>query len=78
MASELAAAALFLGAVALVYSLAALSLLEWALERRGLKAPPGRSGRIARRVVLALAFLGLLCFAYGYYVPLAERYRAWG
>jgi predicted MPP superfamily phosphohydrolase len=68
MASELAAAALFLGAVALVYILAALSLLEWVFERRGLKAPPGRRRLLARRLVLALAFLGLLCFAYGYFI----------
>jgi predicted MPP superfamily phosphohydrolase len=66
--SELVAVGLFLGAVLLVYVLAALSLVEWLLERRGRKRPPSRRRRVARRVVLALALLGLLCFAYGYFI----------
>lgn len=68
MASEMIGVGLFLGAVLSVYVLAALSILEILLERRGDRAARGRRRRIARRVVLALAFLGFLCFAYGYFI----------
>jgi hypothetical protein len=37
-------------------------------ERRGTAPPPGRRARWARRALLALAALGLLCMAYGRFV----------
>jgi hypothetical protein len=68
MASEMLGVGLFLGAVLLVYALAGLAVLDLILERRGVKPPAIRRRRITRRFVLVLACLGLLCFAYGYFV----------
>lgn len=56
---------LFVCGVAAVYVLAALALLRMFLRRRGVLSAPSRGVRRAERASLALAGLGLLCFAYG-------------
>jgi predicted MPP superfamily phosphohydrolase len=59
---------LFLISVAAVYALAAVVLARITLRRIRRTGPPGRKQFWLQRVVLALAGLGLLCFAYGYFV----------
>lgn len=59
---------LFVCAVAAVYVLAALALGRALLRRFGKLSPPSRGVRRAERAALALAGLGLLCFAYGRFV----------
>ena len=61
-------AMLFVGAVAAVYVLAALALGRAQLRRLGFLSAPSRLVRRAERAALALAVLGLLCFAYGRFV----------
>jgi len=61
-------ALLFVCAVGAVYVLAALALVRALLRRRGLLSAPSRAVRRAERASLALAGLGLLCFAYGRFV----------
>ena len=56
---------LFVCAVGGVYVLAALALGRGLLRRRGYLSPPSRGVRRAERASLALAGVGLLCFAYG-------------
>lgn len=59
---------LFVCAVAAVYLFAACAFVRALLRRLGLLGPPTRAGRMAERGSLALAAVGLLCFAYGYFV----------
>jgi uncharacterized protein len=59
---------LFICAVAAVYLLAALTVLRMFLRRRGMLSAPSRGVRRAEVASLALAGLGILCFAYGYFV----------
>src|SRR5215210_2580881 len=65
---ESAAVLLFVCAVAAVYLFAACAVVRALLRRFGRVGPPTRSGRIAERGSLVLAALGLVCFAYGYFV----------
>jgi predicted MPP superfamily phosphohydrolase len=59
---------LFVCAVGAVYVLAALALARAVLRWRGLLSAPSRGVRRAERAALALACVGLLCFAYGRFV----------
>jgi predicted MPP superfamily phosphohydrolase len=59
---------LFVCAVAAVYVLAACALVRAALRRFGRVGQPTRATLIAERGALALAAIGLACFAYGYFV----------
>ena len=61
-------ALLFVAAVLFVYLLAALALGRVALRRLNVTGAPARPVAWAERASLALAFAGLLCFAYGYFV----------
>jgi predicted MPP superfamily phosphohydrolase len=61
-------ALLFVCAVAAVYLLAACALVRATLRRFGRTGRPSRAALIAERGSLALAAVGLLCFAYGYFV----------
>ncbi|HYE13601.1 MAG TPA: metallophosphoesterase [Pyrinomonadaceae bacterium] len=65
---ESTAVLLFVGSVAAVYVLAACALARAALRRLGWLGESSRAVRRAERASLALAGLGLLCFAYGYVV----------
>jgi predicted MPP superfamily phosphohydrolase len=68
LANSFAPVMLFICAVAGVYVLAGLALLRMLLRRFGALSAPGRGVRRAELTALALAFVGLLCFAYGYFV----------
>jgi predicted MPP superfamily phosphohydrolase len=59
---------LFLLSVFSVYALAALALVRSLLRRAGYLGAPARWQVWLQRAVLALAGLGLLCFAYGYFI----------
>ncbi len=59
---------LFVCAVAAVYVLAACVLARAAARRLGWMARPGRATLFAERGSIALALVGLGCFAYGYFV----------
>jgi uncharacterized protein len=59
---------LFFCAVAAVYLFAACAVVRVVLRRFGWLEKPARAGRFAERGSLILAAVGLLCFAYGYFV----------
>ncbi|MBI4511503.1 MAG: metallophosphoesterase [Deltaproteobacteria bacterium] len=62
-------ALLFIAVVLAVYLFAALYLIRSAIARfRGLRPRASRWETWARRVIFTLAGIGLLCFAYGYFV----------
>ena len=64
--TEKAVVLLFVGSVAAVFSLAAILLLRFVLERKARKPTGRRRGFLwFRRAVWALAGVGLLCIAYG-------------
>lgn len=65
---ESSAVLLFVCAVAAVYLLAACALARVLLRRAGRMVKPSRATLRAERAVLALAAVGLVCFAYGYFV----------
>ena len=65
---ETTAVLLFVCAVAAVYLFAACAVVRVVLRRFGWVEPATRGGRIAERGSLILAAVGLLCFAYGYFV----------
>lgn len=58
----------FILAVAAVYLLAACAVVRMLLRRTGFMSSPSRRTLWAERVVLACAFVGVLCFVYGYFV----------
>jgi uncharacterized protein len=64
---ETPAVMLFICAVAAVYLLAACAVARLFLRRVGWVEKPARATLRAERVVLALAGVGLACFAYGYF-----------
>ncbi|MDQ3918979.1 MAG: metallophosphoesterase [Acidobacteriota bacterium] len=64
---ETPAVMLFVCAVAAVYLLAACAVARTFLRRVGWVEKPARATLRAERVVLALAGVGLACFAYGYF-----------
>ncbi|HEX8283597.1 MAG TPA: metallophosphoesterase [Pyrinomonadaceae bacterium] len=59
---------MFVCAVAAVYVLAACALVRLALRRFGMIERPSRAVLFGERGALALAAVGLACFAYGYFV----------
>src|SRR5215203_1833383 len=65
---ESTAVLLFVCAVAAVYLFAACALVRLLLRRFGFTEQPTRATHIAERGSLGLAAIGLVCFAYGYYV----------
>jgi uncharacterized protein len=65
---ESSAVLLFVCAVAAVYLLAACAVARALLRRVGWVEKPSRAAARAERVVLVLAGVGLVCFAYGYFV----------
>jgi uncharacterized protein len=65
---ESSAVMLFVCAVAAVYLLAACAVARMVLRRVGWVERPARATLWAERAVLALAAVGLACFAYGYFV----------
>ena len=65
---ESAVVLMFVCAVAAVYVLAASALVRAALRRFGRLGPPTRAALFAERGAVALAVVGLGCFAYGYFV----------
>lgn len=65
---ESTAVLLFVCAVAAVYLFAACALVRLLLRRFGFMERPTRAGLVAERGSLALAAVGLVCFAYGYFV----------
>jgi uncharacterized protein len=65
---ETPAVMLFVCAVAAVYVLAACAVARMFLRRVGWVEKPARATLRAERVVLALAGVGLACFAYGYFI----------
>lgn len=65
---ETTAVLLFVCAVAAVYLFAALAVVRFVLRRFKWAEPPTRAVRFAERGSMALAGVGLLCFAYGYFV----------
>ncbi|HEX7317853.1 MAG TPA: metallophosphoesterase [Pyrinomonadaceae bacterium] len=65
---ESTAVLLFVCAVAAVYLFAACAFVRMLLRRFGSLEPATRAGRIAERGSLVLAAVGLVCFAYGYFV----------
>jgi uncharacterized protein len=66
--NESSAVLLFVCAVAAVYLLAACALARAALRRFGWVGRPPRATLLGERAALALAAVGLVCFAYGYFV----------
>ena len=65
---ESTAVMLFVCAVAAVYLFAACAVVRALLRRFGSLEKPTRAALIAERASLVLAGVGLLCFAYGYFV----------
>jgi uncharacterized protein len=65
---ESTAVLLFVCAVAAVYLFAACAFVRLLLRRFGFMEKPTRTALIAERGSLALAAVGLVCFAYGHYV----------
>ena len=65
---ESTAVLLFVCAVAAVYLFAACAVVRLSLRRFGFMEKPERAARIAELGSLALAAVGLVCFAYGHYV----------
>jgi uncharacterized protein len=65
---ESTAVLLFVCAVAAVYLFAACAVARWLLRRFGFMGPTTRGALSAERASLALAAVGLLCFAYGRFV----------
>jgi predicted MPP superfamily phosphohydrolase len=65
---ESTAVLLFVCAVAAVYLFAACAVVRLLLRRFEFMLPPTPTARIAERGSLALAALGVVCFAYGYFV----------
>lgn len=63
---------LFLASVAAVYLLAALAVARVVLRRLGKLDAPSRLQLRMQHIVLALAAVGLVCMAYGYFI---EPYR---
>ncbi|MFL6207408.1 MAG: metallophosphoesterase [Pyrinomonadaceae bacterium] len=59
---------LFLLTVFGIYALAALTVVHLILRRAGRLSQPSRRWLWLQRIVFTLAGLGLLCFAYGYFV----------
>lgn len=59
---------LFMSTLAALYVLAACALMRLLLRRFNLMGPPTRAVLFAERTTLALAAVGLLCFAYGAFV----------
>ena len=59
---------LFVCAVAAVFLLAACALVRLIVRRLGWMERPSRAAQWAERTALALACVGVLCFAYGYFV----------
>ena len=62
---ESTAVLLFVCAVAAVYLFAALAVVRSVLRRFGRVGKPTRAGAVAERGSLALAAVGLVCFASG-------------
>lgn len=65
---ESTAVLLFVCAVAAVYLFAACAVARLLLRRFGFLGPPTRAGLMAERGSLVLAAVGVVCFAYGYFV----------
>ena len=65
---ESTAVLLFVCAVAAVYLFAACAVARLLLRRFGFMERPAGASRAAERGSLVLAAVGLLCFAYGYFV----------
>jgi len=60
---------IFLGAVAVVYSLGFAIILRWIFSKVGIgKVSPNSFQIWYKRIVLSLAALGITCIAYGYFV----------
>jgi predicted MPP superfamily phosphohydrolase len=68
MMGESVAVLLFVCAVAAVYLFAACAVVRLLLRRFGSLGRPTRAGLIAERGSLVLAAVGIICFAYGYFV----------
>src|SRR5215203_2654063 len=68
MMGESTAVLLFVCAVAAVYLFAACAVARLLLRRFGFMERPAGASRAAERGSLVLAAVGLLCFAYGYFV----------
>lgn len=66
---ESTAVLLFVCAVAAVYLFAACAVARLLLRRMGFIERPTRFALVAERGSLALAALGLVCFAYGHFEP---------
>lgn len=60
---------LFVGIIAAIYLVAARKVVKIFLRRRGyLKSPQSRRQLWYRRIAFTLAAIGIVCFAYGYFV----------
>src|SRR3712207_6688578 len=68
LVGESTAVLLFVCAVAAVYLFAACAVVRLLLRRFGFMERPARRALVAERVSLILAAVGLVCFAYGYFV----------
>lgn len=68
MDQSTAPAEIFMLTVAAVYLLAACALVRLVLRRFGVLSPPAKGIRLAERMALAFAGVGVLCLAYGYFV----------
>lgn len=67
--SEDTSVLLFLSAIVLVYVLAAGFLVRWALQKfKVIAVSDSRAQRWLGRISVSLAVVGVLCFAYGYFV----------